>query len=347
MNRLLGAALSLMLFAVAPTSTNYTLKTYDIGSGGGASSSTNYSLQAGTGTQSGSPQSSANYTVNSDGRGVMNANVPPTPTFTNPSDYYNRLKLVIATGNNPTDTKYLIAASTDNFVTTSYVQADDSLGASQAITNYQTYAAWGGASGFYIIGLTPSTTYQVKVKALQGNYTGSGFSLTATAATVATSVSFSLTTTLTTTPPFFVSFMSLTPGSVVDGGADALIGLSSNAFNGGTVYVKDNSNGLFSTLANTTISSATADLSSAASGYGVQVIAVGQTSGGPFSSQSPYNVSANNVGALSSQFQPIFSTNAPVTGANGTVRLKAKATNITPSSSDYSDAVTIMVVMTF
>ena len=98
MHKLWGALLPVFLFAAAPTSTNYTLKTYNIGSGGSTSTSTNYGLQAGTGSQSGSAQSSTNYKANSDGRGVVNANVPPAPTFTNPANYYDRLKQVLATG---------------------------------------------------------------------------------------------------------------------------------------------------------------------------------------------------------------------------------------------------------
>jgi len=347
MYKLLGLVTSLIVFAAAPSSVNYTLKTYDIGSGGGTSTSGNYGLQGGAGNQSGAAQSSATYGAQSDGKGVMNAAVPPVPTFTNPASYYDRLKLVIATGNNPSDTKYLIAVSTDSFATTKYVQTDNSLGLSQAIANYQTYSAWGGASGFNIVGLSASTTYQVKVKALQGSYTGSAFSPVASASTVAPSVTFSLTTTLTSTPPFAVGFSGLTAGAVVTGSADALIGLTSNANNGGAVYVRDVNSGLYSTLANTTIASASADLSSASSGYGGQVTSVGQTSGGPIASQNPFNGASNNVGALTTSLQPLVATTAPVTGGTATFQLKAKVAALTPSAADYIDTVTLIAAMNF
>jgi len=348
MHKLLGVALSsFLLFAASPTSTNYTLKTYDIGSGGGTSTSGSYGLQAGAGAQSGSAQSSATYGSQSDGRGVVNAAVPPVATFTNPASYYDQLKLVLATGGNPTDTKYLIAVSTDNFVTTKYVQTDNSIGASQVLANYQTYAAWGGASGFLVVGLSPSTTYQVKVKALQGSYTGSAYSPVASASTVAPSISFSLATTLTGTPPFAVGFVGMTAGAVVTGTADALLGLTSNANNGGAIYVKDTNAGLYSTLANTTITSATADLAIASSGYGGQIISSGQTSGGPLSAQSPFNGSTNNVGAFTTALQPLLSTSAPITGGIGTLRLKAKAAALTPSATDYADAIVLIAAMNF
>lgn len=348
MHKFLGALFSLtLLFATAPSSTNYTLKSYDIGTGGATSSSSNYGLQSGTGSQSGAMQSSTNYKVQSDGKGVLDASTPPAPSFTNPSNYYDRLQLVLATGGNPTDTKYLIAISNDGFATTQYVQTDHSVGSSQALTNYQTYSAWGGASGFFILGLTPATTYQVKVKSMQGSYSGSQFGPTATAATVATSLSFGLTTTLTSTPPFNVDFTSLTPGNVVNGSADAIVGVSTNANNGGAVYVKDSAAGLYSSLASNTIASTSTDLSSALSGYGARVTSATQVSGGPFAAVAPFNGSGNNVGGLATMLQPILSTGTPVTSGSGTVRLMAKASNITPSSPDYSDTVTFIVAMSF
>lgn len=347
MHKLLGMLLPLMVFAAAPSSTNYTLKTYNIGSGGATSTSTNYGLQAGTGSQSGTAQSSTNYTTQSDGRGVTNANVPPAPTFTNPSNYYDKLKLVVATGNNPTDTKYLIAVSSDNFVTTYYVQTDNSLGLSQAITNYQTYSAWGGASGFLITGLSPSTTYKVKIKALQGKYTGSAFGPTATAATVAPSLTYSVSTSLTATPPFAVTFTNLAAGVVTNGSADGIVDLTTNADNGGAVYVKDTSTGLYSTIANTTIASSSTDLTSASSGYGAQVTSTSQVSGGPFSSQSPFNGTSNVVGGLTTSLQPILASTTPVTSGHATIRLMAKVNSLTPSAPDYSDSVVLVAAMSF
>ncbi len=348
MHKLLGVALtSFLLFAASPTSTNYTLKTYDIGSGGGTSTSGSYGLQGGAGAQSGSVQSSATYNSQSDGRGVVNAAIPPAPTLTNPSSYYDRLKLVLATGGNPTDTKYLIAISTDNFVSTKYVQTDNSIGNTQTIANYQTYSAWGGASGFLVVGLSASTTYQVKVKALQGSYTGGGYSPVASATTVAPSIGFSLATTLTGTPPFAVGFSGLTAGAVVSASADALVGLTSNANNGGAIYVRGNNVGLYSTIANTTIASATTDLGSASSGYGGQIISSGQTSGGPLVAQSPFNGTADTIGSLTSSLQPLLSTTTPITGGTSTFRLKAKAAALTPSAPDYADAITLIAAMNF
>lgn len=345
--KLAGLLTTVLFFAAVPTSTNYTLKTYDFGNGGGTSSSTTYSVQGEAGAQAGSAQSSATYGLQSDGKGVMNVAVPPVPTVTNPSSYYDRLKVVVATGGNPTDTKYLIAVSTDGFVTSKYVQTDNSLGSSQAITNYQTYAAWGGASGFTLVGLSPSTTYRVRVNALQGSFTGSAFGPSASAATVAPSLTVSLATTLTSTPPFVVGFSNITAGSVATGNADAVIGITTNAVAGGSVYVKDTNVGLYSTRANTTIGSNSADLAAASTGYGAQVIASSQTSGGPIVSQSPFNGASDNVGSLLTAYQPLFTSSAPVTTGSATMRLKVKAATLTPSAADYTDIITLVAAMNY
>lgn len=336
------------LLAAAPASTNYILRNYDIGSGGtSSSSSTNYRLNGVSGTQTGAPLTSTNYVVESGLNNSQTVNVPLAPTFTNPSSYYNRLALTINKGTDPSDTKYLIAISTDNFVTTRYIQTDNTVGNTGALANYQLYTAWGGATGIIITGLTPSTSYQVKLKAIQGGFTNSGFGPTATAATVATSLTVSLATTSTGTPPFPVNFTSLTPGTVVSGTADAIIGVSTNAQSGGEVYIKSNNAGLASVLAGSSIASATADLNSAQSGYGAQVISVSQSSGGPLTSLAPFASTGNTVGGLTSSLQKILLTSGPITTASATIRLKAKASNITPSSSDYRDQLTLVAAMNF
>lgn len=335
------------LLAAAPTSTNYILKTYDVNSGGANGTSTNYQLNGATGSQSTTTQTSTNYGNLSGENGGVNANVPPAATFTNPSSYYNRLQLVINTGSNPSDTKYLIAISTDNFATTNYVQSDNTVGSSQAIANYRTYVSYGGASGFLVVGLSPSTTYKVKVKALQGNFSGSALGPEASAATVAPSLTFSVTTTLTATPPFPIAFTSLTPGSVVSGTADVVIGLTSNALGGGAVYLRGANSGLLSSLASNTISSATADLALASTGYGAQVTSTSQVSGGPIASVSPFNGASDNVGVINTSLQSVLTSPAAVTTGSANVRLKAKASTITPAATDYADVVTFITAMTF
>lgn len=347
MHKLVGTAL-VFLFAASPSSSNYILRNYEWGSGGtGGSSSSNYKLNGVSGSQTGNLQTSTNYSDPSGVQSVQNAAVPAAPTVSNPSNYYDRLSVTLNVGTSPSDTKYLIAVSSDNFATTYYVQTDNSIGTGVSISNYQTYTAWGGASGFTMLGLLPSTTYQVKVKALQGNFTGSNYGPTVSAATVAPSLTLSLTTTLTSTPPFSVNFASLTAGIVVTGGADAIIDITSNAVSGGNVYVRSTNAGLTSSLTGTTISSASTDLTGASSGYGARVSSTSQVSGGPLTSLSPFNGAGNNVGALTASLQKLLSTGGPVTTGSATIKLMAKVDAITPSANDYSDTLTFVAAMNY
>jgi len=343
-----GILASLSIFGASPSSTNFTLKSYDLGGGGsGQTSSTNYILDGSAGTQTGDgSQNSTNYKLSGGELATQNANVPPAPSFTNPSSEYDRLKLVINTGSNPTDTKFQVAISTDNFVTTKYVQTDNTISTSNTIATYQTYASWGSATGVWVVGLDSGTTYTVKVRALQGNFSGSPYGPTATAATIGPSLTFSVATSLTGTPPFAIAFTSLPAGSVVSGNATADIGLSTNSLNGGTVYVKSSA-GLTSAVAASTIASATADLSVAGSGYGAIISSVAQVSGGPFAGVAPYNGVSNNVGALLTSLQPILSTGAPMTSGTATITLKAKTNSTTPSAGDYSDTLTFIAAMLY
>jgi hypothetical protein len=340
---------SLLLFAASPASSSYTLKSYDIGSGGtDSSTSANYSVNGTTGTQTGAPASSASYSLKSGENPTQDTNVTPKPTLTNPDGYYDRLKLVVNNGANPTTTKFLIAISSDNFTTIRYVQTDNSIAASYTLTNYQSYVSWGGASGFYIMGLTQGTTYEVKVRPIQGNFSEAAYSPKSDPiATLTPSLSFGIATTLTGTPPFLVGFASLSPNSIFAGDADGTLTLSSNAKLGGTVYIKSLNAGLKSNRASFTVNSGTVDLSIASTGYGAQVTTATQITGGPFTSTTPYNGSANNVGALSTTLQPILLSGSPVFGASATIRFKAKTTFTTPAETDYTDTVTVIAAMNY
>jgi hypothetical protein len=343
----IGTLLLSGLFAVTPTSSNYTLRNFEFGGGGGSGSSATYKLNSVTGTQTGAPNSSTNYTDKSGLAQVTNSNVPPAPTLTNPSNFYDRLQLVIGTGSNPSDTKFAVAISSDNFTTTRYVKSDNSTGATLVATDYRTYASWGSASGIQILGLLSNTTYTVKVKAMQGSFTETTYGPTTSVATAQPSVTFGVATTADPTPPFSLAFPSLALGTVFNADADASISLSTNALSGATIYVTDTNAGLHSTRAAYTLTSASADLSSVARGYGAIVTATSQSSGGPFTVSAPFNGAGNNVGALSTSLQKLASTVATVTGGSVTVQLKAKTDTTVPSETDYSDALTFVVSAVF
>lgn len=336
------------IFAAAPSSTSFTLKAYDVGGGGGTGSSASYNLNGVSGTQAGSTNTSSSYSVQSGEVPAAASNVPPAPMFTNPSSYYDRLKLVLNTGNNASDTKYAIAISPDNFAsTTQYVKSDHSVGSTLVLADYQTYATWGGASGFLILGLQQNTTYTVKVKAFQGNFSGTAYGPTASVATVQPQITFSVATVSNPTPPFTLSFASLALNTVFNANDDASISLTTNALSGGSIYLKDSNTGLTSGSASYTLASASTDLTAAAKGYGAIVTSATQSSGGPLAATSPFNGSGNNVGALTTALQQIAATTGPVTGGSLTVRVKAKTDLTVPEATDYADTLTFVAAMLY
>ncbi len=334
------------MLAAVPTSTNYTLKTYDFGNGANTGSSTNYTVQGTAGARGGTLASST-YQLPPGVHASQNAAVPVAPTFTNPDNSYNRLTLIINTTGQASDVKYAVAISSDGFATTKYVQTDNTVGTTFGVAQYQTYAAWGSASGVVVTGLTPSTTYAVKVAALQGSGTGSAFGPTASAATSTASVTFGVSTSLTSTPPFSSAFTNMTAGSVASGSATVNTSLTANAENGGAIMIKDANGGLTSSTKSSTLASATADLGVATKGYGAQISSTSQTSGGPIVALSPYSGTGNSVGALTANWQNLASFAAPVNTGALSFALKAKVDTITPAAPDYADTITLSISLLF
>ena len=330
MHKLVSVALGLqlLLFGAFSSSTTYQLNSYGIGSGGtnGASSST-YKLQGNAGEQSNGSTAGTTYRANNGAVQTEQLNVPAAPTLSNGSNtYYNKLGFTVNTSGNPADTTYSVAVSTNNFVTTTYVQADGTLGASPV---YQAYSAWGGAGGSLISSLQPGTAYKVKVDAMQGVYTNTAYGAAATASTVTPSITFSVS-------PNTASIGSLLPGSIFSS-PNLTFGLTTNAVAGGGVYVSGQSGGLHSATQNHTISAFSGDLTTQSEGFGIQVFNATQTSGGPFSAQSPFNGGGTNVGAESSVPQQLLSSAAPLTGGSANGVFKAKASALTPTAADYQE----------
>lgn len=341
-------ATMLSLFAASPASTNFTLKSFDFGNGGATSSSSSYNLNGTVGTQNGASGTNGVTIVNSGQKNTQTASVPPAATLTNPNGTYNKLRIVINTSGNPSDTRYAIAISSNGFTTTNYVQNDTSVGTVLGIEDYQTYVQWGSASGFDVIGLQPSTSYVIKVSAYQGAFTATAFGpATAAVATLATTVTFSVATTANGTPPFNVNFPALAANTVFTADADASLTLSTNAAFGGAIYLKGANSGLLSSSRTFTIASTTADLGVAASGYGAQVSTVGQTSGGPLSATAPFAGTASSVGQITTDLQRIIGLASPVTGGTAQIKFMAKTTASTPAATDYTDIETIVAAMKF
>jgi hypothetical protein len=341
----------LLFFLAMPASTNYQLKDYGFGNGGEDNmTSTNYSMEANAGEIGGEKLTGSSY---GGGAGFLYANqtsVPIAPTFDNPNNYYNKLRIIINTSGNPSDTKYAIAISTDNFITTKYVQSDNTVGAALGMEDYQTYAAWGSGMGTLIIGLLPNTTYKAKVKAIQGKFTETGFGPVATAATINPTLSFDIDVSATnskTTPPFNISFANLMANSVYDSPEKIWVDFSTNGETGGKVYVIAQNGGLLSSSKSYTINSVSGNLAVLSQGFGAQGSSVAQSAGGPLTIAALYNQTGDTVGIADASVREIFSSTASIANGRGSFLLKAKSSAVTPAANDYSETFTIIASGSF
>lgn len=341
---LLGFIVVSPVFA-GPESTNFELEEYGFGAGGVAtSSSENFLFQGILGEVENASPSSTNFRLGPGLTYTLEPNIPAAPNFTNPSSFYNKLKIIIDNGGNPTDTTFVIQVSSGSATFSSnvlYVQADNTLG---TLPVWQTYTAWGSATGFNIIGLYPGTTYYARVAAKRGVYQQGSYSGVANATTLNPTLSFDIDTTSQSIPPFSVAIGNITAGNVTTSSDKVTTTITTNAVSGALVYLSGANSGLQSTTAGSyTITSVSNNLTSISEGYGARGTTVTQSSGGPMQLISPYNGAGENVGIINTTKRLLSdSTSAPVTSGQVSFELKAKASATTPSALDYTDTLTVI-----
>ena len=340
----------LPILAALPASSTYQLNSYGFGTGGvGNSTSTNYAINGTAGEVAGSG-GSTNYKVGA-GEAYEKQSDVPLVTLSNTGATYNKLLLQLDPQNNPSDTLFSIAISTDNFATTKYVKNDFTITATQSFSNYLTYSGWGGSTGVVIRGLTPNTVYTAKATAYRGKFTESSYGPASVATTTATpQLSFHIDVAATDTgssPPYIVDFGTLPVSTVTSATNRVWVSLDTNAESGGNVYVSGQNTGLKSLLTSYTIVSQSADLATLPEGFGVQGASSTQSSGGPLSISSPYNVTGTNIGITDPTLRQIFTAPAPITAGRGSFYLMAKSKPLTPASSDYTEILTAVAAAVF
>jgi hypothetical protein len=344
--------LSLAILLVAPASPNFNLQEWGFGGGGTEQSeSTNYRIHGELNQGEGNQLQSDNYALGPGSEYALMADVAPAPTLANEALWYNKLKLTINPGPNPSDSTFAVAISPDNFTTTYYLQSDNTLGDTLGTEDWRTYTAWGGATGTMIIGLSQDTTYTVKVKSEQGQFTEAPWGPTASAATSPTMLSFDIDTASTdieTAPPYAIDFGELNTSGVNTAADFIWIDLDTNAEGGSSVYVSGLNEGLLSDINGHLINSITANLAAASEGYGAQVVNTYETSGGPLIALTPYNGTSENVGLINNSYSPILSSILePIVGGRAQIALKAVITPTTPAASDYQETLTLVAAGTF
>jgi hypothetical protein len=344
-------SLLMLSFLVLPASTKYKMEGYSFGNAGGASvGSSNYSMEGNVGEVSSNQMVGNSFDLGAGLMFVQQVSAPKAASFTNPGGYSDKLHLIIDNQNNPADTIYAIAISPDNFVTNYFVKSDDTIGTSLTIADYQSYDLWGGSSGIDIVGLQTNTTYSVKIKAMQGKFSESGYGPISTAATVTSALSFEIDvapTDIQTTPPYIINMGDLNPGTLVTSSDHVWVSLTTNTSNGGSVFVYGQNGGLRSVSAGYTISTVSGDLSSLQSGFGAQGVGATQTSGGPFTIDVGYTGVGGVVGMTDALVRQIFLSNGPVSGGRGSFVVKAKSANDTPEAADYTETLTVIAAANY
>lgn len=333
-----------------PQSTTYELEQYQFGSGGqqGATSTT-YSLFGTAGETGEKGNDSATYQLNAGLIHTLIANTPPAPTVSNPGTNYDRLHIIVTTGNNPTDVTYAIAIkkTSDAWTQALYVQNDYSVGSTLGTEDWLLYSGgaltgWGGASGFYASGLDANTSYDVRVVATNGTYGESPWGPSASASTSMPSLTFGVSKTS-------VQFNNLRSENSYGDSKNMTLTTSTNAYNGYTVFT--HATGLLASGPNT-ISMYAGSNSSPTTwsglGFGYTTsdseLAGGTadrfTNGGPkyagFSTSAPGDPVADHAG-------PILT---PISSEQFTVTFRVAA-NSTTAAGQYQSTVIYIVVPTY
>ncbi len=326
----------LTAFGAFSSSSTYQLKSYSVGAGGtNSASSSTYKVQGSVGEQTNGTATGTNDTANTGSIQTEQINVPGVPTLSNGSGtYYNKLNIVIDTSSNPTDTTYDIAIqnSVDGYTTTSYVQADGTLNSTRV---FQTYSAWGSSSGTLIVGLTPGVTYKAKVSAKQGLFTHTAYSGVATLATVALTLSFSVS-------PNSASLGSFVPDTIATSSSISFT-FATNGGYGGSVYVDGQYGGFHSSSQSYNIPSVSANLAGQSQGIGIQVTNPSQSSGGPLTKVSPYGGTGSTVGAeAAAAFAQMLTSSAAITGGTASATVQVKASLSAPPATDYGEVFTFI-----
>ncbi len=340
----------LFSFLVLPSSTNFSLDGFSFGNAGGSSiGSSNYSMNASVGEVSTQNLSGTSYAVSTGLANVLQSNVPMFVTFDNPGNYYNKLRFILDEQENPSDTRYAIAISDDNFITTKFVKSDNTVGLTLEPTDYQTYLDWGGSIGTEITGLEFGTQYSIKAKAIQGIFTETDYGPYATASTFTPQLTFDLDTASTdteTASPYIVSFGDLASGVVNTATNKIWIDIDTNAVSGANVYIYSKNNGLYSTTALSLIDAVTGNLDALGIGIGIRNDTVTQTSG-LLTVLPPYNVLNNNVGIVDNSLRSILISNSPIVAGRASFLVKAKINSSTTAATDYSETYTIIASANF
>lgn len=375
------------VFATDLDSGNYKIVGATTSAGGGLldSASGNYSLMNSIGNISADPRNySTNYRLQQDPSSNFIAAQPGIQCFetvssgstnclTGPAELsggmvaicgtggcYDKARFEVITNNNPSDTLYTIAISTDNFVNDiQYIDGatfrPEAVG-NHDINDFRTKSYW-ETEVFNIKGLASNTLYSIKISALQGDFTQSDYSKTSSTTTGIGSIFFDIDiasssgTTTETSSPYTVAFSGA--NNLIGGAAAATapslvwLDIDSNSSGGVAVVEFGKNGGLRSNTTSQTITSANADLDTTAEGFGLQSFYVhNDTSGflGNLTATTNYAGTLNNVGAVNTTANKIYDGSGPIKNGRVGMYLIAKANTSKTPATDYSEEIYFILV---
>ena len=337
-----------LALATSPQSTHFILPEYGFGAGGSSNSaSLNFGVFGSLGdVDMGSPSSSL-FRLNAGLEFMAMSSTPPAPTLSNPATNYDRLMIVInPVSGAPTDVKYAIAISTDGFVNDiRYIKSDKTIGPTLTGSDFLDYTTgWGGSSGTFISGLISATTYTIRVKARQGNFSDSFWSpVSSSIATSNPTLTFGLDTSS-------ITFSNLNTGnSFTDASKQTVLTTSTNAYNGYVIYAKETQP--LSYLTNTIAdygSPNSAPTAWSGTGFGYSTTDNDLPTGG---TNTRFNNGTNYAGFTTSQQDPVADhttviQNPTLTNESFTIKYEVAAPS-TIAAGNYTNTIIYTIVPTY
>ena len=163
-----------------------------------------------------------------------------------------------------------------------------------------------------------------------------------------------------TATPYVVAFGTISTSTVRRSGATQginyiWIDIDTNASSGAVVTVVSSNASLKSTsVGGDTIPSSTGTMSAGTANYGLCLVAVSESAGGPLAKVSPYNGAtcidgaANTIGLVDGTARNILNTSGTtITAGRGQISVNSAVSAVTPAHSDYTDTLTFIATGTF
>jgi len=280
-----------------------------------------------------------------------------------PSGCYDRARFEIDTNDNPTDTLYAIMISEDNFASdTRYIDGSTFWPETETthnLSDFLTKNDW-ETEDFNIKGLQSSTTYYIKIFALQGDFTQTEAGPGTNATTSGGSMSFDIDiddqtgVSTETSSPYTISFTGdyeLIGGSApITAGDRIWLDASTNSEAGFALIVRGENGGLKSDTTSQTIISATANLDTSDDGFGIQSEYIDQDTYpylGSISVTTDYSSSGNNVGIVGTTETKVYESSTPVFNGRMALKLIARPGIDKTAATDYQETICFVLIPRF